>query len=78
MLLTAIREIKDSDIQSIICNTAEGEDNKSITNLVSGIILGNTFKRMVDLLQRGIIFENCHQRCKPKQLFHQSPIKKVN
>lgn len=52
MLLTAIREIKVSDIQSIICNTAEAEDNISITYLVSGIILGNTFKRMVDLLQR--------------------------
>lgn len=60
MHLTAIREIKASDMQGIICNTAEAEDNISITNLVSGIILGDTFKRMVDLLQTSIILENCY------------------
>lgn len=61
MLLTAIREIKDPDIQSIICNVSEAEDNISITNLASGIILGDTFKRMVDLLQRRISLKNSHQ-----------------
>lgn len=58
MLLTAIREIKDCNIQSIICNTAEAEDNMNITNPVSGIILGDTFKRMVELPQGRIILKN--------------------
>lgn len=58
MLLTAIREIKDSNIQNIICNTAEAEDNMSITNLVSGIILGDTFKRMVELPQGRTVLKN--------------------
>jgi len=58
MLLTAIREIKGSNIQSIIHNTAEAEDNTSITSLVSGIILGDAFKRMVELPQGRSILKN--------------------
>lgn len=58
MLLTAIREIKDTNIRNITCNTAEAEDNTSITSLVSGIVLGDTFKRMVELRQGRLILKN--------------------